>query len=222
MDIVEQVLSPEMVAELETAPLKKQLAMATRYRQLMSQSENPPIDRIIASGLVPVFINFLYREDSPELQFEAAWVLSNVAGGNSEQTRTVISYGAVPMLIRTLQTAGVDVQEQSVWALSNISGDCWQARDQVLAAGILSPLLTLVTAHPDRLTLLRSVVWCLSNLCRKYQGVSVEFGLVRPALPTLTRLIHHQDNKVGSLNKHILEVELFAKIFLDIAEKASF
>uniref|UniRef100_A0A1B0EVW8 IBB domain-containing protein n=1 Tax=Lutzomyia longipalpis TaxID=7200 RepID=A0A1B0EVW8_LUTLO len=69
---------------------EKQLAAVQSARRLLSSDRNPPIDDLIASGILPTLVQCLERHDQSMLQFEAAWALTNIASGTSHQTNEVV------------------------------------------------------------------------------------------------------------------------------------
>lgn len=184
---------PAMVAGMCSDDATLQLEATTQFRKLLSIERNPPIEEVISSGVVPRFVEFLMREDFPQLQFEAAWALTNVASGTSEHTKVVIDHGAIPIFVKLLGSPGDEVREQAVWALGNVAGDSPRCRDLVLSHGALLPLLAQLNEHA-KLSMLRNATWTLSNFCRgKPQP---PFEQTKPALPALERLIHSNDEEV--------------------------
>lgn len=80
---------------------------------------------------------------STDIQVEAAWILTNVAAGTSEQTMTVIDSNAHLTLLKLIDSPNLEVSEIAVWALSNIAGKTKQQR-----LDYLSPIFRQWTKVP--------------------------------------------------------------------------
>jgi hypothetical protein len=91
---------PQWLDMIRTADPQKQLEATTHFRKLLSIERNPPIQEVIACGVVPRLVEFLTFGDHAKLIFEAAWALTNIASGSSDQTRVVIDAGAVPIFVQ--------------------------------------------------------------------------------------------------------------------------
>ncbi|KAK9016914.1 hypothetical protein V6N11_079406 [Hibiscus sabdariffa] len=181
-------ISPVMVASVWTDDRNLQLEAATEFRNLLSGGEaiflgrSRPIDEVLQVGVVPRFVEFLTRDDFPQIQHVVACSLSHIAGGTSENTKVLIDHGAV-------------------MASGNIALDSHRNRDLVLSHGALLPLSALLNEQTS-FSLVQSGSWTLSNLCSDMPVPSlIKFDLtsaVRPALPTLARLIHSDDEEASS------------------------
>ena len=190
--------APDMVTlrqQVFSGDVALQCSATERFRKMLSKERNPPIQQVIECGVVPYFVEFLKRADLPQLQFEAAWALTNIASGAREQTATVIDAGAIPIFINLLESPADDVREQAVWALGNIAGDGPDCRDRVLQSGVLAPLLRLLNDNSSKVTMFRNATWSLSNLCRG-KNPPPDFAVVSESLQTLARLMYHTDDEV--------------------------
>lgn len=190
-----QMTVDEMVAAMNASddPERQFLGMQ-QARRVLSRDRHPPIDMMISHGIVPLCVGFLQHYDNVMLQFEAAWALTNIVSGTSQQTQCVIEQNAVPQFVALLGSKATRLAEQAVWALGNIAGDGSHARDIVIHNNCIPGILRLVNKQDTSLPLLRNIVWLMSNLCRNKNPSPPP--AVKHLLPVLSNLLFHEDHKL--------------------------
>uniref|UniRef100_A0A8C5WN89 Importin subunit alpha n=1 Tax=Laticauda laticaudata TaxID=8630 RepID=A0A8C5WN89_LATLA len=205
--LAESSLSPEkdeknmvwvgdVVELIQSDDLFLQLKAAQAVRKMLSKQKNPPVNQVIESGIIPKLVEFLHYHDTPNLQFESAWALTNIASGTSEQTKAVIDANGIQGLVDLLSSPHIHICEQSVWALGNIAGDGPMCRDTLISFGVIPPILSLVMPSTP-VGFLRTITWTLSNLCRNKKP-HPPLDAVKQVLPTLTCLLQHPDKDIIS------------------------
>lgn len=207
---------PYAVELLNSTNLEHVFKGVQLIRKMLSVESGPPIQKVIEAGVVPRFVQLLDLDERPDIQFEDAWALTNIASGSQMQTRTVLDANAVPKFIRLMKSPSDDVRDQAIWALSNIAGDSPQFRDIVIEAGALQPLLEILEAFEVTsgkttsagLVILGHATWALSNFCRGKPPP--DFDQICQALPTLRKLLR-------SVNEEILTDACWAISYLSDA-----
>jgi hypothetical protein len=179
----------ELIEAINSDDRMKQHYGVIGLRKILSIEDGPPIQPVIDANLVPRLINFMQRDDEPHLQLEAAWALTNVASGTTQQTQSIIDKGGIPHFIRLLRSKRPEVAEQAIWAIGNIAGDSPQFRNMILKLGGLEPLLIIIDTAKNKNTI-KHGTWALSNLCR---GRPLpDFEAVKRSIPTLSKVIQEE------------------------------
>jgi importin subunit alpha-1 len=141
-DYIKQQIQP-LIEGIFSNNLEAQYNSTMHFRKLLSIEKNPPIQAVIqagndknlftfaitinllkypfffilyVTGAVPQFIHFL-QTGNANLQFEAAWALTNIASGSSEQTHHIVHQGAVPVFINLLLSPSKEVSAFSIFAV---------------------------------------------------------------------------------------------------------
>ena len=163
----------------------------TCIRRLLSKESQPPVQAVLASGVLARLVVLLDCGDA-KVQFEAAWAITNIA--STEFTAAVVEAGAVPPLVRNMAAADANLREQSLWCIGNIAGESPALRDLLLTTpGCLEALLQNL-AYPSNVALLRNGTWTLSNLCRGKPSPAP--ASVTAMLPALAHLAASADMAV--------------------------
>jgi hypothetical protein len=93
-------------------------------------------------------------------------ILIAIVRDSAAHAEVLIDNDALPVLVALMQCHIESIREQAISALGSISGVSSQCRDSVLAFGILSPLLALLT-QSTTMTVVRTASWTLAKLCGK-------------------------------------------------------
>ncbi|KAG0041409.1 Importin alpha subunit (Karyopherin alpha subunit) (Serine-rich RNA polymerase I suppressor protein) [Gryganskiella cystojenkinii] len=99
---------------LASGVYEQQLLAMVRIRKYLSlQDVLPRIDNVLALECAHFFITFLNMSDCPDLQYETAWVVTNIAAGTTAQTERLVSAGILTPLIHNLRVSRcIHVQTQ--------------------------------------------------------------------------------------------------------------
>jgi len=176
----------------------KQIHGTQYFRKLVSNPDpavvHSAIDRVIQLGVVPRLVVFLKSDSNAPLQFQAAWVMTNIASGDHAQTQVVVESGAAAWFEKMLVAADEQVREQAAWALGNIAGDSIEFRDKLLSTATVPVLARSMEIYGsgNNMPMIRNAAWLLSKLFRGLPRP--ELTLAQPALPLLIQFIRDHDD----------------------------
>eukprot|EP01080_Neovahlkampfia_damariscottae_P007327 gene7327-11646_t len=162
-------------------------------RNILSTVEVPPISDFIDLGCVPLLVQAL-KHSNPKIQFEAAWALSNICSGDTEETEFIVNSGCISGMIQLLSNSSDnDALEQCIWCLGNIAIDSIKFRNDTLEANIIDPLVNILQST-KKISLIKNAIWCLSNTVKGEP--QPPFYLVKNAVPVLCSLLSMSDQDI--------------------------
>ncbi|KAL7748466.1 hypothetical protein RI367_006161 [Sorochytrium milnesiophthora] len=181
--------------------VQQQYSAVVKLRKYLSlENISLCIDNALALGINSRLVELLQADRHHDIQYEVAWVLTNICAGNTDQTAAVVEAGAVPVLAQLLRSPCVDVRIQACWCLGNIAGDSPKFRDAVIDAGTVQALLymheTYLPANEhqsaDNLQAVRISTWTAANMCRGARPPP-NWAKLAPLCAMLTRVTFVED-----------------------------
>ncbi|CAM9262705.1 unnamed protein product [Ascophyllum nodosum] len=179
----------------------QQLEAAKRLRHLLSTNMSKTIQELLSRGWVPLLLRWLGLVHRPNLQVETLAALTTVAQNTSEHTPLLLKHGAVGTLVSLLKSPSLEMVEQAMWVLGKMAQDSQDgttARDTVLQAGALGPIVRRLEQHPTMLNLQRIGAWAILNLLDGQPRPAVEVATVSTVMPGINRLLRSSDTDVLS------------------------
>uniref|UniRef100_A0A183C7S4 Importin subunit alpha n=1 Tax=Globodera pallida TaxID=36090 RepID=A0A183C7S4_GLOPA len=190
----------QLVNKAKSSDPKERFAAVSRIESLLWKGaiDEVVIAEFVFIGVLPVLVNCLKSTDD-KLLAEAASALSNIVYFNA---REVIEAGAVPPLVKLLQSPNMELCKQISWALTNISAASPELALAVVEAGAV-PLLVKLLQSPNmdlsasmpNMELCKESAWALKNISAASDGLAlavIETG----AVPPLVKLLQSSNTDV--------------------------
>ncbi|RUO96926.1 armadillo-type protein [Jimgerdemannia flammicorona] len=161
---------------------------------------------------------FLMASEAAQLQYETAWVVTNIAAGNTPQTQAIVDAGFIDTLLLSLGTKGaLSLKTQVAWALSNIAGESSALREHLMHQNALGAVVEVLnnvrhnvaaaqdSSQVDQMATIRArgiyadvrvLVWTVANMCRGGFKAKEMWWLYIPAFETLTEMLLLEDIEI--------------------------
>lgn len=129
------IVSPDRIDQLAAIKLYRVLLSTKQdgepHTKEIQKTEADIIDHIVSIGIIPRVVDIMankYEEEdhvTKDLQFEAAWILSNIAYGTTDHVKAITEAGAISAFVTLLKSTDttVIVKEQALWGLANIAAE---------------------------------------------------------------------------------------------------
>lgn len=169
----------------------------------------PPIDEAIALNLVPLLMEYIWS-NYYELQYQALWILANIASGTEKHTKYLIEeHKIIPLLLNLMtSTTSIPLKEEALLCLGNLCIDNLngeEVRNNIIIGGGLVKVIEILvleddefTSHISTVELKRKASWVFMQLCKTDQFgrlPSSNWNVLRYIVPQLSPILSnaHQD-----------------------------
>ena len=186
-------------ADLQSEDADRQLTGLVLIRKLLSstgRTKHMQVFRgVLANECVGRFVFFLQEADTPTLQYEASWALTNICT-DAQCVQAVVKHGALPIIVQLARNRHDNVAIQALHAIGNIATDS-ELREVLMVQGALQVVLEQLNPN-TKLPVLRMATWCLSSICGAGGGgPGRSWAMIAPAaLTILPHLLGSEDDEL--------------------------
>ena len=184
----------------------KQLEMILKNFLHHFSNIDPPITKVIESGLIETVFRYLQVEDI-ELRFESTWIVSNAATGSISDVEYLLELGMMERMRQSLYSEHERLLEKTIWAVGNVCGQSSSnVRDFVvnqpeiikqvvhLSVSKIQALMNQPSPCEDTLDLVRALAWMMHTCCRGRPAP--DFDITRQFLPSLLMFLRYPDSEL--------------------------
>nr|AEW68226.1 alpha-karyopherin 4 [Drosophila melanogaster] len=149
------------------AELQKELTIynALTKCKLTSSEVVPDVNKLLKSNTIGNLVESLGHGNKNKIRADAADALAHIASGSSEHSNLIAKAGAVPRLIRLLQSPDPEVCEKGILSLGNLLHFAPNLRDYIIRHGLMQKLMSIIQDKSTCTLMLSHVTWVLRKLC---------------------------------------------------------
>lgn len=143
---------------------------AEKMREIISVNDDPPLEPLLKTNIVPTLINFIRPENFQfeKLLHEFSWILANIAAGDGFYVQYLVDLDVIQKAFDLLQHDSIGIKENAIFLLANIAGESLEYRDQLLQKDIVDLIVSVYSKYVDgdSETFIEDLAWLLSVLTR--------------------------------------------------------
>jgi len=146
----------------------KDLSIILKFiRRAVSLDENPPVAKLVHTGIVPHIVELLSQDYYGEerIIIEASWIAVNIASKEATHVNFLVSLEIIPIALRLMEYPLKAVQENALYILANVAGESIGYRKEILNLGIADILDAFAEKADIDPQIISIVSLLISNLC---------------------------------------------------------
>jgi importin subunit alpha-1 len=203
LDIPANLRLPEMTEALMNGTHSEMIEALKEFRRMSAIEENPFLQDIVDCGVIPRFCDLLSSSERI-IQYEVAWILTNISSGPSEYVSMILDSGVLPTLMKLATSSpGQNVSMQSIWCIGNITGDTNPSIKEVCYhLGVVGCLVEIIRSSRSIETT-RQAMWALSNLLNVKESPGIDH--IAASIAAITNFILSGDREVFQYTMSAIE-----------------